>query len=339
VPQTAELKPADREHAMTSFLADTPAMLIGEAAGWFDLDRQGSEVVLRPHRPLPRRCTIRPAALFEHERGFIDANIVMGRLVFPNASSQPQRYRPFTRDPQRAFRELYFPVETMPEDDQPNSVQRWSNCQAVAKRLLAAVDIPWSGLSRVEIEQLVRCTLWSEPLDGCLLHALAQWTHDRGQCVIEIGSFRGRSATMMAMALRGLGSSAPLVSIDPHLDQPHNHDHIRLALRQIGEEERLVQFRCPSDRACRYLRPAIASLIFIDGDHADEQVTADFHNYLDLLAPGGCLLFHDYGCGDHNGLPDTNPGVRRAVDKQVFPHPDLHPLLLAHTLIAFTKHS
>ncbi len=127
---------------------------IGQPAAWLDADRQGDSVVLRPHRPLPRRCTIRPAALFHQDRGFPDVSTVMGRLVFPNGSTEAQVYRPFTRDPQRRLRELFFPVEAMPEDEWPPSASRWSNYQAIAKRLLAAADVPWPSQERLREEHI-----------------------------------------------------------------------------------------------------------------------------------------------------------------------------------------
>jgi len=312
-------------------------MLVGQAAGWFRLEPTDTAIVVAPQQTLPQRCTIRPAAFFDHPRGFVEANVIMGRLVFARGATQPQSYRPFTHDPNRNLRELFFPIETMPADDWPASPLRWTNYQSVAKRLLAAVNVPWAALPPRDLDELVAHVPWHEPLEGCVLHALAQWTHTRGRCVIEIGSFRGRSLAMIALALGGVGSDSLLISIDPHLAYPLNAEHVRLTLRQIGQDARLVQFPCASDRAHSLLRRETASLIFIDGDHGYEQVIADFRNYLDLLAPGGCLLFHDYGFGNHNAQPDTDPGVRRAVDEHVFGRPDLRPLLLAHTLMAFVK--
>jgi len=310
---------------------------IGQPASWFRIEKQSGAISLQPTRPLPRRCTIRPAALFQQARGFPEVNAVMGRLVFANATETPQTYRAFTHDPQRTLCELFLPMEAGPDDDWPNSAARWSNFQAVAKRLLTVAKISWEGLTPRDVAELVEFIHWEEPFEGCVLHALAQWAHRRGECLIEIGSRRGRSLSMLAMALRGVDAQSLLFSVDPHVECPHNRDHARLALRHIGEEDRLVQFSCTSDRAARLIGREVASLIFIDGDHSHAQVLADFRNYVDLLAPGGCLLFHDYGFGNHNGLPEAQPDVRKAVDAQVFGHPGLTPLLLSHTLLAFVK--
>lgn len=318
-------------------LDEVQVSMIGEPAAWFGLTIAEHDVEIRPHAPLPRRCTIKPIALFEHECGFVEANPTMGRMVFPNGGTTPQRYRPFTFDPGRHLRELLLPIETMPEDDRPHSAKRWLNCQAAAKRLLTRADVAWNGFRRDDIQSLVTFVNWPEPLDGCLLHALAQHTHARGSCVIEIGSFRGASLTAFALALRGVGCDSLLISVDPHDDMPHNAELARIALRQVSEERRLVQFPSLSDVAAKYLKPESASMIYIDGDHSYEQVVADFESYVGLLAPGGCLAFHDFGCGDHNGVPEAHPGVRRAVEERVFPCDRLQPLLLAHTLMAFTK--
>ncbi len=314
---------------------NTAISLIGEQAKWFTLARGADTVAIRPSQPLPCRCTIRPAALFEQDRGFADVNTVMGRLVFSNGATQEQDYKAFTRDPHRHLRELFLPIEAMPDDDWATSAARWSNDQTIAHRVLEAAGVPWNGLSSQDIDQLVRFVPWPEPLEGCVLHALTQWTHHCGDYVVEIGSFRGRSLSMLAMALRGVSSDAPLISIDPHLDEPHNHAHVRLALSQIGEDKRLVQFTRASDRAYKALRPGTASLIFVDGDHSYDQVVSDFDHYRTLLAPGGCMAFHDYGYANHNGRPEADPEVRPAIDEHILRDGGFRPLLLAHTLFAF----
>jgi len=323
--------------ASTCSLADVEIGLIGEAAGWFRVAREDGAIVVTPVKPLPRRCTIRPVALFEQRRGFPDANTVMGKLVFENGCAEARRYIPFTRDPDRQLRALFLPVEAMPEDDWPVSRSRWNNFQAIAKRLLNEAGMAWPGLPRPDLDDLMAFGPWPEPLEGCLLHALVQATCHRGGCVIEIGSFRGRSASAIAMALRSAGSDSLLISVDPHLDQPHNAQHVRTALAQLGEEARLVQFSCGSDRAAKLLRPESASLVFVDGDHSARQVLSDFQNYADLVAPGGYMVFHDYGYGNHNGLPEADPDVRRVVDEHVLTDSRFTPLLLAHTQLALVK--
>ncbi|HNQ24806.1 MAG TPA: class I SAM-dependent methyltransferase [Phycisphaerae bacterium] len=310
---------------------------VGEAAAWFDFRREGSSLHVTPRGPLPIRCLLRPAGLFRQTRGFADLNTRMGQLLFRPGATEGQQYVPFTRDPQRELRELLLPVEANPHDELFASEVRWSQAQALAKRLLSAAGVPWNGLSAEDVRALLRLPAWQEPVEGCALHALTQWAQARGGPVLEVGSLHGQSTAMLALALRGLHSDAFVVSIDPHLEEPPNAAQVRLTLEQIGEQRRLVQFTAGSDHVWPLLRPGSASFIFIDGDHSYEQVVADFTHYRDLLAPGGCLAFHDYGYGSHNGRPDVVPGVRPALDEHVFTAKDFTPLLLAHTLMVFVK--
>ncbi len=49
-------------------------------------------------------------------------------------------------------------------------------------------------------------------------------------------------------------------------------------------------------------------LVFVDASHAYEYVLTDSRNALELLRPGGIILWHDYGTGDW-------PGVNRALNE------------------------
>lgn len=316
---------------------DVPITLIGPAADWFTLSRDDNTIVIQPIGPLPARCMIKLAAIFIQDRGFPEMNVVMGRILFSPGTTQPQRYQPFTRDDHRRFTEIVLVTEPSPDDALLGSSVRWTNNIKLVERLLNKADIDWPGLSQDVIQELVDEEPWLEPLEGCLLHALTSHSHKVGECVVEIGSLRGQSINMLARALEVVGSESKLISIDPHLDHPQHLDQVRLSLAKVGQDHRLIQYQCLSDAARKYLKPKSASLIFIDGDHTHDQVVADFQNYRDVLAPGGILVFHDYGYGSHNGREDVVPGVRPAIDEYVFPDDQFTPLLLGHTLIAFIK--
>lgn len=318
-------------------LKDVPVTLIGQAGAWFGLEKNGDEVAVRPREALSRRCTIRVAAQFEHDQGYFSASPVMGRLDFPKGTTEVKTYRPFTLDPRRTLRELYFPVEAMPDDEWQSSAPRWQNFQAVAKRLLGRAEIAWNGLSRDEVDILLLQLPYMEIVEACVLHALARWSAEAGECVVEIGSFQGFSTSVMALGLRAAASEAPLISIDPHVDHPCHGDRVRLAMRQAGEEGRLVQFACGSDRAAGLLRPGCASMVFVDGDHSFEQVLRDFENYREFVAPGGVMAFHDHDFSEHNGQAALHPGVRRVVEEHVLREGTFRPVLLAHTLFAFVR--
>ena len=316
-----------------------PATLVGDGSEWFDILPEGDAVVIQPREPLPRRCVLKPMALFRDGRGFPEICTAMGRLHFVRGHSDPVTYRPFTLDANRHLEAMFFPIESMPDDELPASAARWRNWATIARRLCDEAELRWSGLPDDQIEVLVRYVPWHGPVEGCLLHALVEHYHPRGDCVMEIGSLRGNSAFLMSLALEASGSESALVSIDPHIEQPWNAEHVRIALRQLGQERRLVQIPLISDSAWKLLRPESAGLIFVDGDHSAVQVAREIDRYADLLAPGGCLVFHDYGFGLHNGQPEAHPGVRQAVDAELMNSDTFRPIALAHMTMAFEKAS
>jgi predicted O-methyltransferase YrrM len=57
---------------------------------------------------------------------------------------------------------------------------------------------------------------------------------------------------------------------------------------------------------------ATADLVFLDGDHREDSVTADIEAAWPLVKEGGLLSGHDYGNA-------TWPGVSRAVDARFGP--------------------
>ena len=337
IGRTPTTLPDERNQTLACGLGDLPVYLVGPGRDKFEVCAEGDSLRITPRQAMDRRHTIRPVALFDNSRGYPDLNAIMGRLIFPNKSAAAQVYKPFTLDPKRRLKELFLPVRTMPDDDRSTSPVGWQNSCTMLGRLLSAADVPWSGLSTGEIDTLVTYIDWPDPLEGCLLHALTQWTHHFGRAVIEIGSFRGRSLSMLTLALKSAASSSPVISIDPHGEQPFNREHVRTRMKEIGQEDRLIQVLRPSDDAARLLRPETASLVFVDGDHVYDQVAADFASYRDLLAVGGCLVFHDYGYGEHHGQEDACPGVRAAVDEHVLTDPAFRPLALVDTTFAFVK--
>ncbi len=319
-------------------LDDVAIHPLGAHAQYFDFNLGEDAVHIRPRSALLQRCTIHPMALFQHRRGYPEVNTVMDRLHFSRETTTPVAYRPFTLDDGRILKELFFPVEVSPyDDDWMPSDQRWRNWETVTKHLLNRAKIEWPGLSDRRIDQLLRFQRWSEPIVPCVLHALVQAYHACGEFVIEVGSFRGRSTSLLAMALDDVGSDAPMISVDPHVNQPCNLDHVRVSLAQIGREQRLIQMPYASQRAARWIRSASASFIYINGAHIYESITKDIEYFSRLLTPGGCIAFHHYGWGNHDGQPESYPDVRRAVDEMMFDHDMFRPLLLSHSLMVFVK--
>lgn len=142
-----------------------------------------------------------------------------------------------------------------------------------------------------------------------------------GRDVVEIGSFRGRSACALAVgSLRGARNA--VYAVDPHdefvgvkggrfgpPDRAAFYAHlVRLGL---GELVRLVAL--PSRRAARAWDAPTIGLLFIDGDHRYAAVRADFEAWYPRVCGGGWIGLHDADCVDVERLVDEVVASRRAA--------------------------
>ncbi|MFF1908814.1 class I SAM-dependent methyltransferase [Kitasatospora sp. NPDC058218] len=151
------------------------------------------------------------------------------------------------------------------------------------------------------------------PVDeGLALYAAALTAARRtGLPVLEIGTYCGRSAILLAAAAREAGTVA--LTVDHHRgseeQQPgwEYHDPT-LVDQEVGRMDTLPRFRRTlhaaglEDHVVALVgrSPQIAALwggrlglVFIDGGHTDEHATGDYEGWARHLAPEGVLVVHD----------------------------------------------
>ncbi|MFC8449389.1 class I SAM-dependent methyltransferase [Kitasatospora sp. NPDC057223] len=151
------------------------------------------------------------------------------------------------------------------------------------------------------------------PVDeGLALYAAALAAARRtGLPVLEIGTYCGRSAILLAAAAREAGTVA--LTVDHHRgseeQQPgwEYHDPT-LVDQEVGRMDTLPRFRRTlhaaglEDHVVALVgrSPQIAALwggrlglVFIDGGHTDEHATGDYEGWARHLAPEGVLVVHD----------------------------------------------
>ena len=125
--------------------------------------------------------------------------------------------------------------------------------------------------------------------EAAYLHRLVRGTH--AETVVEIGRFRGGSTIIIAAALgRGV-----LHSFDIETRQGRDGAELDRQLRDALERYELtdrVRLHVADSRSAEPL-PGPVDLLFVDGDHSEEGVRADFKHWSPQLRPGGHLLFHD----------------------------------------------
>jgi predicted O-methyltransferase YrrM len=134
------------------------------------------------------------------------------------------------------------------------------------------------------------------------LHRAASSTR-RGEQIVEIGSFRGRSTIVIAKAApRGVD----IVAIDPHAGNDrgpqeltgfthqaeHDHDAFLANLAAAGVADRVRHVREFSDAAHRFVTGSIA-VLFIDGAHRFAPARADIRGWGARVSPAGTMLIHD----------------------------------------------
>ncbi len=156
---------------------------------------------------------------------------------------------------------------------------------------------------------------------------------DPADAIVEIGSYRGKSAAYLAEgATQGnppAGQRPTVYAVDPWdlQDEPGKHGYNAPEVRQdfvwnieaagyeIGKDVVPVQ-AYSGTAAVEWPEGQWIGLLFIDGDHTENGVIGDWSNWRQHLSNGAVVAFDDL---------DTrrNPGVRRAFDKILTANPEL----------------
>jgi hypothetical protein len=124
-----------------------------------------------------------------------------------------------------------------------------------------------------------------------------------GGLIVEIGSFRGRSAIVLA---RAAGGAAEVVAIDPHAGNDRGPQEIRGSsdegdadnrafranLERGGVAHAVRHVRLPSQEALGEVEGEL-DLLYVDGAHRLRPATLDIGRWGARLRPGGTMLVHD----------------------------------------------
>lgn len=126
-----------------------------------------------------------------------------------------------------------------------------------------------------------------------------------GAQLVEIGSFRGRSAVILATAA---GPGSRLVAIDPHAGNDRgvlrgeartqqeeaelDHKAFNANLESAGVRDRVTHVRKFSHDAIDDVPDSI-DLLYVDGAHQYEPAVGDIRAFGAKVRPGGTMLIHD----------------------------------------------
>jgi len=124
-----------------------------------------------------------------------------------------------------------------------------------------------------------------------------------GGKIAEIGSYRGRSAIVIAKAAPAAGEIA---AIDPHAGNDRgpqqidgtaaegegDHELFHSNLRNAGVDERIRHVRMPSESAHSAITGQL-DMLYVDGAHRYGPAMADIRDWGARVRPGGVMLIHD----------------------------------------------
>jgi predicted O-methyltransferase YrrM len=147
------------------------------------------------------------------------------------------------------------------------------------------------------------------PIEGWLSEAQARRLWDAaervppGGLLVEIGSFRGRSAVVMASVL---ADDARMVAIDPHAGSDRGPQEIAADaergqadtrafaanLRAAGVEERVEHVRAMSSDAHAAVDGEV-DVLYVDGAHRFGPARDDLVGWGERVREGGTMLVHD----------------------------------------------
>jgi Methyltransferase domain len=143
---------------------------------------------------------------------------------------------------------------------------------------------------------------WMSPDQAERLYAAAL-TAVAGEQIVEIGSFRGRSAIVLASAA---ADDVEIFAIDPHAGNDRgpqeiegfvdaastDHDVFVHNLRTAGVEGRVTHVREFSEAAHGAVSGPIR-VLYVDGAHRFTPARSDIREWGARVQPGGILLIHD----------------------------------------------
>jgi predicted O-methyltransferase YrrM len=150
-------------------------------------------------------------------------------------------------------------------------------------------DGEWVDEAHATMPDVVRAVPgWLRDEDVLKLYELARLSPGP---ILEVGAYRGKSAVVLASALRAAGGAGRLVSLD--ID-PDALASARSVVRERGLQDRVVFVRGTLQalvRAHPGIRPGV---VFLDGDHSLKGVRRDLATLEALVPIGALMLFHDY---------------------------------------------
>jgi predicted O-methyltransferase YrrM len=155
----------------------------------------------------------------------------------------------------------------------------------------------------------------------------------RGKAIVELGTFHGYTAAVLAMAGEQIG--AHVTTIDDYVDRPEQHLPAHIGPHAVGRnlaQADLDIFTTVRVGDTRIVPASITEvgMLWIDSTHTAAHVTAELAAWLPLVIVGGIVAFHDYGGA-------STPQLKAPIDKTFADRRRWQNVGGYHTVIAFKR--
>jgi predicted O-methyltransferase YrrM len=159
----------------------------------------------------------------------------------------------------------------------------------------------------------------------CLLKALVASNPSPGDIIVELGTYTGTTACLIADALDALRwpnkvvcvDAFDMVAADPGNPGGSLEGWIATNARH---RDRTILMRGFTSDVAPLLRRKSAALLIVDAYHSYEACYADISKFLPVVRPGGLVFVDDY--------VDAYPGVMRATNELLIGQPGIETVQL-----------
>ena len=170
---------------------------------------------------------------------------------------------------------------------------------------------------------------WLSSKEADLLYRLARNCTGRG-AIIEIGSWKGKSTTCLALGSRD-GAGKKVNAIDPHTGSSEHGKvdtfaEFRSNIERNGMTDMVSPIVKPSATVAREWSGPV-ELLWIDGAHEEEFVREDLLLWEPHLIEGGVVAFHD----------STMPGPWKVIEEELYRGSKFHSIGFVHGITYATK--
>jgi tRNA A58 N-methylase Trm61 len=156
-------------------------------------------------------------------------------------------------------------------------------------------SIDGAGGSRSALAEALRSVPgWLELDEAWGLHESARTAAATGDpLVVEIGSFKGRSAIALGLGLKAAGGKGRVIAIDPHdLVEGQFEDFVG-NIRRAGVDDVVEPIRSTSHAARHAVPDGAVRVLFVDGSHEYDDVVQDVRDWESALSPDAVVAFND----------------------------------------------